>query len=703
MSKHTVEDIRNVALVGHGAVGKTTLGDYLLFKAGLAKRPGSPDDGSSLLDIDDEEKDRKSSTMSAVCHISHAHRHINLIDTPGYPDFIGQAIGALRAVETAIVTVSAPAGIEVNTRRTFRKAGEEGCARAIVITKLDCDNVDFENLMFMIQETFGPQCIPFNLPIGMSYEFRDVVSTLNAPDSMDGVVGSLAETNAQLMDAIVEADENLMERFLEGEDLSPREVAAGVTKAMSAGTLIPVFCVSAKTGAGVPEFMDAIACYFPSPVDIPQRDANGDSIEASADSPLTGQVFKTRIDPFVAKLSFIRVFAGTLQKDATLFHTNGDKPLKTGQLLSVQGGRQNPVDAAGPGDIVAIAKLDALQTGETITGSADGFQLPLIPFPKPMVGLAVEPKTRADQSKISAALNRISEEDQTFHVDRDPQTKELVMRGVSELHLQIAQERLLKRDKVEVVTHQPKVPYRETVVGSAEGSYRHKKQSGGSGQFAEVHFRISSCPQGIEPDEFFVKSNFDSLRAFHYDPATNSCFIDRVTGGSVPNNFIPAVEKGVRERMQQGVMANYQVQDVVCELFFGKDHPVDSNETAFKTAASHCFREVFQQAKPALLEPIVNIEITIPDSNLGDITSDLNTRRGRVEGMDGLPGGFQAIHAKVPLAEVMTYARSLSSMTGGRGSFTMELSHYEMVPPNEQAKIIAAAQKDQVEEKMASV
>ncbi len=355
------------------------------------------------------------------------------------------------------------------------------------------------------------------------------------------------------------------------------------------------------------------------------------------------------------------------------------------------------VDKAVAGEIVAVVKMEDLMTGDTL--SKDGkLKLPPIPFPTPMIGLAVEPKSNSDQQKISGALQKLQDEDPTFEVRREAQTKEMVMQGMSELHLQIIQDRLLKRDKVEVLTHQPKIPYRETVSGSAEGHYRHKKQSGGSGQFAEVHFRIAAIPHEINPEEYFTKATFESMREYHYDPELNYAFVDRVTGGSVPNNFIPAVEKGIKERMVQGVIAGYQVQDVSCELFFGKDHPVDSNETAFKTAASMCFRDVFKNAKPMLLEPIVQIEITVPGDKLGDITSDLNGRRGRVEGMDGAPGGFQVIRAKVPLAEVMTYARSLSSMTGGQGSFTLEFSHYEGVPPNEQAKIVAAAQKEKEEE-----
>lgn len=698
---HKVEDVRNVALVGHGAVGKTTLADNMLFKAGVNNRAGSVDDKSSLLDTDDDEKERGHSITASVCHFEHKGKRFNVIDTPGYPDFIGGAIGAMRAVETAVITVSAAAGIEVNTRRTFARAGDAGIGRIVLINKCDMENVNFPQLVADLQELFGTGCVPVNVPVGLGGDFEGVVSTLKVPDSVpDKVVMDPKEINQTVMDAIVEADEELMMRFLEGEELSPEEVAGGVTKAITAGTLIPIYCCSSKTGVGVPEFMDALASVALAPGDLPRTAKKGEEeIEVKPDpnGPLVAQVFKTRIDPFVAKMSYIRVYSGTLKKDSTVSTSGEAKSLKISQLLEVQGGKQDAVDSAGPGDIIAVVKMEELTTGETLSKDGD-IVMPRIPFPTPMSGLAVVPKSQSDQQKISGALAKLTDEDATFKVQRNTQTKELVIQGMSELHLQIMQERMLERDKVDIETHQPKVPYRETVAGVAEGSYRHKKQSGGSGQFGEVHFKISACPHGIDPEEYFIKDRFESMREFHYDPELNSCFIDRISGGSIPNNFIPAIEKGVKERMERGVIAGYQVQDVVCELFFGKDHPVDSNETAFKTAASMCFRKVFNEAKPTLLEPIVNMEITVPADKLGDISSDLTSRRGRMEGMEGAPGGFQILHAKAPLAEVMTYARSLSSMTGGQGSFTMELSHYEQVPSNEQAKIVAAKKKEDEEE-----
>ena len=696
MADVTTQNIRNVALVGHGATGKTTLADLLLFKAGSSSRAGSVDDGSSLLDTDDEEKDRNSSISSTLIQFDHAGTRIQLIDTPGFPDFSGQMIGALSAVETAVVVISASAGIEVNTRRAFQAAGNAGLGRMILVNKCDMDNVDFAGLIDEIQEAFGHACVPLNVPVGTGGDFSGVISTLEVPaDVPEGVELDPTEVNQSLMDAIVEADEELMERYLEGEALSPAELASGVSTAIASGTLIPIFCSSSKTDVGVDEFLGGLVSCSLAPADV-ARSASVDGEDVAIDvggGPLVAQVFKTRIDPFVSKMSFIRVFSGTLKKDSSVQVPRIGKAVKIGQLLSVNGAEQVSVDQAVAGQIVVLVKMEDLKVSDTLA-AASGTELAAIEFPRPMVGLAVEPKSQADQTKISGALQKIEEEDSTFKVERQTQTKEMVMMGMSELHLQVIEKRMSSRDRVEILTRPPKIPYRETVSGSSEGSYRHKKQTGGAGQFAEVHFKVQSLVQEFgEPDDFFIKANFENLRSFNYDDSLNYCFIDRVSGGSVPNNFIPAVEKGVRERMEQGVIAGFQVQDCTCELYFGKDHPVDSNETAFKTAANRCFREVFQQANPVLLEPIVKLEITVPDSHLGDITSDLNTRRGRMEGMDNAGGGFQVVTAKVPLAEVTTYSRSLSSMTGGQGSYTYEFSHYEPVPPQEQSKIVAASKR----------
>lgn len=703
MAKHQLADIRNIAFVGHGAAGKTSLIDAMLFKAGAASRHGSVDDHTSMLDTDEDEKERKHTISSSVAHFTFADKYFQVLDTPGYPDFIGQALGALNAVETAVVVINSHSGIEVNARRMFNKAGEAGLGRMVVLNKLDTDNLNFEELLNLVQETFGTACIPVNVPIGLGKDFSGVVDTLHLPKEIPaGVATDPKAINQKLLDSIVEADESLLERYLEGDQLSDEELASGMTKAIRAGTLIPVYCTSAKTDVGVKELMEDLATEALSPVDLPRTATNGTdetvTVNPDPEGPVVAYVFKTRIDPFVSKMNYLRVYSGSLHKDQSVYSVKTGKSIKIGQLMEMQGTEHNNLSEASAGEIATVVKLDELHVGDTLCqDEAHALNLNAMGFPTPMIGLAVEPKSRADQQKISGALQKIEEEDQTFHVTRDAQTKEMVMQGMSELHLQIVEGRLAHRDKVEIITHQPKIPYRETCTGDAEGHYRHKKQSGGSGQFAEVHMRVASLPQGINPEEYFTKERFLNMRSYHYDPVLNFAFIDRVSGGSVPNQFIPAVEKGVRERMERGVLAGYQVQDVSAELFFGKDHPVDSNESAFKMAGSMGFRDMFSQAKPALLEPIVNIEITVPSDKLGDITSDLNSRRGRVEGMDEAGGGYQTIRAKVPLGEVMTYSRSLQSMTGGQGSFHFEFSHYEPMPPNEQAKVVASA-KHQAEE-----
>lgn len=699
MSQYALQALRNIVLVGHGGVGKTSLADRMLYKAGIGNRAGSVDDGTSQLDIDEEERQRHFSISSKMVHFEHHQVRVNVIDTPGYPDFVGQAISALCAAESAVIVISAAAGIEANTRRTFELAGQAHLARMIVVNKVDLDNLDLPTLLESIQETFGRCCIPLNVPHGSGAEFQGVVSTLQpraAADVENDPVLDPVVIGSQLMDAVIEADEELMERYLDGAEIAADQVLHGVTKAIAMGTLIPVFFTSARNDVGVAELMDAIADFGLSPGELVRHGTNsaGEEVDVPAndESPLVAQVFKTRIDPFVSKMSFLRVFSGKLTKDSNVRDLRTGRGVKIHQLLDIQGGQLEAIDEAHAGDVVVVTKVDDFQVGDTIVSNGDSVVLPPIQFPTPMIGLAVEPRSRADQQRISGALHKLEEEDPTFRVVRDPQTHEMVMRGMSELHLQIVQNRLHHRDKVDVVTHVPKVPYRETILGRAEGAYRHKKQSGGAGQFAEVHLRIEPLPQECDPSTHFTRENFPGLREYHYDPVLNFAFVDCVSGGSVPNQFIPAVEKGIRERMESGVLAGFQVQDLAVSLFFGKDHPVDSNENAFRTAASHCFSEVFLQARPALLEPIMHLEITIPTDKLGEISSDLSTRRGRMEGMENLPGGLELVRARAPLSELATYARTLSSITGGRGSYLMDFSHYEMLPPHAQQQVVDSTQ-----------
>lgn len=692
-----VADIRNIAICGHGSAGKTTLIDQLLVEAGAVKGNPSVDAGTSVCDFDEEEKHHKHSIEASLVHLDHAGRHFNFLDTPGYPDLVGQMIGALRAVETALIAVDAHSGIKVNTRRAWAEAGRAGCGRIIVLTKLDTDNIDFAGLVASLKEAFGNGCVALNVPVGLGDSISGVVNTLMIPQNVDGAVVDPRPIHESLVESIIEVDEQLMERYFAGEMPSDEELSKLMVNAIAAGTLTPVVCVSAKKHVGIAELLDLLSLAALPPSAVARRAMlNGDEVtlKPDASAPLAAQVFKTRIDPFVQRLSFLRVFAGTLKRDATVHTADARKGVKLGALLEVQGCATHPVDDAGPGEIVAVAKCEDLHTGTTV----GDVELPPITFPTPMVGLAVAPKNRGDEAKLSGALHKITEEDRTIHLEHDPETKEMVLTGMSELHLLLTKERLKRRDHVEIETHEPKIPYRETVQTEADGSYRHKKQSGGSGQFAEIHARIYPFPEGADPLAFANKERFPQVKNTHYHKAANFLWVDTVVGGTIPGNFMPAIEKGFLERVKSGVIAGYPVQNVCVEVYYGKDHPVDSNETAFRIAASKVFAEIFKKAKPGLLEPIVNVHINVPADKVGDISSDLAGRRGQMVGMESTGGNMTTVEAKIPLSEVTTYARTLSSMTGGQGSFTMEFSHYDVVPGNIQQEVMSNAKLKDEEE-----
>jgi elongation factor G len=693
-----VKSIRNFCLCGHGSAGKTTIADSLLTLTGAVSGSPSVDNGSSICDFDPDEKHHKYSIESACVHFEHKGKYFNLIDTPGYPDFIGQTICAMHGVDMALIVVNAHSGIEVNTRRTFNEAGKLGLGRMIVINKMDEENIDFPAIIDSIRETWGAQCVLLNVPLGQGADFRGVASTLKVPADTAGALIDPATISEPLIESIIEVDESVMEQYFEGKMPGDEEMSRLIVRAVKEGTFIPIVCCSARTGKGLTELLDAVATCGLSPADLIRnatKDGEEVAVQPDPDGPLVARVFKTRIDPFVQKLSFIRVYSGKLKRDANVHASTARKGIKLGQLFRVQGETTENTDEAGPGEIVAIAKMEDLHTG-TVLGDYD---LPKIEFPTPMVSLAVSPKTRGDETKLSGALHKIVEEDSTFHLDRDGQTKELVVTGMSELHLNIIQERLKRRDKLEVDTKEPRIAFRETIQAQAEGSYRHKKQSGGRGQFGEVHIRMFPLPRGTDIEEYAVKSRFHSMRDTHYDEKANFLWIDSIVGGTIPNNFMPAVGKGFVERISTGVIAGYPVQDVCVEVHFGKYHDVDSSEAAFKTAARHAFKQVFEKARPSLLEPVVKMDITVPESNVGDVYSDMSSRGGRVSGSDAAAGNFSTIHVEVPLREVTTYSRTLSSMTGGMGSYTMEFSHYDVMPPNVQQEVIAKAQhKDDEDE-----
>jgi elongation factor G len=698
MAKYDVEQIRNVAFCGHGSSGKTTLVDKLLNLTGAVSRPASVDDRTSICDFEEEEKAHQYTIEAKLVHFDYGGKHFHVADTPGYPDFIGQTIGVMRAVETAAIVINAQAGIEVNTRRVFAEAAKAGLGRMIILSKMDGENIFFDKLLHSIQETFGPACKLLNVPVGLGPEFRGVVNALKVPSDTQGAVIDPASIHTPLLETLIETDEEVMERYFEGQEPTNEEIARLMVRAVASGTLIPIVCASAKTGVGMPELLEALAlcCLPPSAIRRTGKKADGTEVEIVPDpaGPLVAQVFKTRVDPFVQKISFIRVYSGTLKKESAVPVVDQRKPVKIAQLLHMQAAESEPIDEVGPGGIAAVIKVEELQTGSCLGEVV----LPPIAFPKPMVGMAASPKAGGDETKITAALAKICQEDSTFRREWDPQTKELVIYGMSELHLQIIRERLKRRDKLEIELKEPKIPYRETIQGNAEGMYRHKKQTGGRGQFGEVWIRMWPLPPGTNIEQFATKERFPEMKEIHYDPEWNFLWIDSIVGGVIPGNFMPAVEKGFRERMSKGVLAGYQVQDVCVEVFFGKHHPVDSSEQAFKTAASMAFKKVFLEAKPALLEPIVRMEITVPEKNVGDINSDIASRRGRVLGMDSAGGEYQTIIAEAPLAEVTTYARTLSSITGGQGSYTMEFCRYDFVPANLAKEIIEKAQRKEEEE-----
>ncbi len=684
------KDIRNFALCGHGSSGKTTLVDKMLIATKAVSGQHSVDDGTSVCDFDEEEKAHKRSVEASVVHFTHAGKHFNVVDTPGYPDYLGQTICGLAGVETAVIVIDAHSGIQVNTRRVFAEAEKRGMGRIIVVNKMDADNVDYPALVENLKELWGNACVPLNVPIGHGADFKGVISTLKVPDDTSGALLDPAAISNGLLESIIEVDEEVTERYFEGKMPTDEEISRLIVRAVAEGDLIPILAVSGKSEAGLTELLDSLAmCVMPADQATRTATKDGDEITVKADAggPLVAQVFKTRIDPFVQKLSFVRIYSGTLKKDSSVHASSARKAIKIGPLHLVQGSETKAVDEAGPGQIVAIAKMEELHIGDSLGDVA----LPAIEFPKPMVGLALSPKSRGDETKLSGALHKVTEEDPTFTIARDPQTKELVVTGMSELHLMTIQERLKRRDKVEVTTKEPKIPYRETIQIDAEGSYRHKKQSGGRGQFGEVHIRMHPLPKGTVIEDYAKKDRFPSMKTTHYDELHNFLWVDSVVGATIPGNFMPAIEKGFKERLAKGVIAGYQVQDVCVDVHFGKHHPVDSSEAAFKTAASMVLRNVFLEAKPSLLEPVVVMSITVPGDKVGDVNSDMSGRRGRVLGMESAGGGMQSVEVEVPLAEVSTYARILSSMTGGQGSFTMEFSHYDVVPGNVQKEIISKA------------
>ncbi|MCZ6684145.1 MAG: elongation factor G [Planctomycetota bacterium] len=666
MPSYTVNDIRNIAFVGHGGAGKTSLCEALLHVTGVTNRLGSVIDKTSHLDTDEEEKERGCSIESHVLNVTHNDTHINIVDTPGAPDFIGPAIASLAAVETAVVVVHAGAGIEVNTRRMRDQAKNHGLARAIVVNRIDADNVRLDELLKSLQEGFCAEVTPINLPADGG---KSVVDCL-ANEAGDTDFASVAEVHTNIVERVVECDDDLMNKYLEEGEVSADEVKKHLAKAVAKGTIVPVLFTNARGNVGIKELLDFIALGCPSPVVGKQRVLvmAGEEKPVAAEGPFCGLVFRLAVDnKSNLKYSFIRGLGGSLKSDASLMASGERKGARPGHLLKFQGNDHKDVDAGIAGDIFAVAKMD-LHCGDTVFSESNDGKIPMIKLPMPMFSLAVEPKNRGDEAKIGDAVRRFTDIDPCFKTMHDAQTHELVISGVGDLHLRVILSKMLRQFKVDVNTKPPKIPYRETITSKAEGHYRHKKQTGGAGQFGEVYLRIEPLERGSDPT---MEWGWD------------------IFGGSIPGQFEGAIKKGVVELIGQGAIAGFPIQDVKVSVYDGKHHPVDSKEVAFKTAGKYAFRDAVQKAKPVLLEPIVDIEVTVPSENVGDITGDLAQRRGRPSGQDMLAGNLTLIKAQVPLAKVADYHSRLSSITGGKGSYALELSHYEQVPSNEAQQIIA--------------
>ena len=675
MASYATESIRAVALVGHGGSGKTSLAEALLFRAGAIPAKGTVEKASTVCDFDPQEKTAGHSLNSALVNFAAEGVHIHLVDAPGYPDFAGQAIAALAGVDTAVVVINAQTGVELMTERMMRAAKARGLARMIVINKIDAENLDLPGLVAGIRERFGNECKLLDLP---AHDRAEVVEVLEH-DSGDADFDTVAHAHRELIDQLVEEDEELLARYLEdGKDPTPGELHAPFEKALREGHLVPILFVSARTGAGLDHLMHTLATLAPNPTEgnAPpffkgepgDKDVEAFHAEPDPKKHVLAHVFKVIADPYMGKVGVFRVHQGTIRKDSQLFVGDGKKPFKAGHLYQLQGKDYVEVDELVPGDIGAVAKVDEIEFDVVLHDSHDEDHIHLKPldFPQPMQGLAVETRKKGDEQRLFEILHKLEIEDPCFRVERHPTTHETVIQGLGEMHLRYKLEKMATQYKMELDTKPPRIPYRETITKNAEGRCRHKKQSGGAGQFGEVYLRIEPLERG---------SGFE--------------FVDHVKGGVIPGVFMPAVEKGVRQALADGVIAGYPVEDLRVIIYDGKTHPVDGKEVAFVTAGRKAAIAAIQAASPIILEPIVNVEVLVPDANMGDIAGDLSSRRGHVTGTTPR-GHVVAIAGEVPLAEITDYASKLKSVTGGQGSYSMEFSRYAAVPPPTQQKLAAS-------------
>lgn len=678
MADYTIKDIRNIALISHAGSGKTSFAEAIVYNAGASNRFGKVDDGTSISDYSEDEIERKVSISASILSFKYNNKRINIIDSPGYADFMGEMLSALNAVDSAVLLVDAHDGIQVGTEKTWSIASDMRLARAIFLNKLDKDNVNFYAVMDSVKERFGKSCVLVSMPIGTGPGFKSVVDILDktAIDKLSGEDKEEAlKFRNSLIELVAEKNDELLEKYLEGKELAPEEIKNGFRKAVSNKELFPIYCGSATLNIGIKELMSNMFDILPSPLDMEMKKAkdpntNQDKVlKSDGTGNFSGFVFKTVSDPYVGQLTIFRIYSGSIKSDMSFYNSTKRTTERIGHLLSVFGKEQRAVTEAIAGDIIAVAKLKDTLTGDSLCIEKDQVIFNPIEFPEPAISFSIKPKTRGDEDKISIALHKLTNEDQTFKSKREEQTKELIISGMGDLHLDIMINRLKKRFGVEVEKGTPKVAYKETIKKMTKLQGKYKRQSGGRGQYGDCWLRLEPLERG---------------KGFE--------FVDKIVGGVIPKNYIPSIEKGVVEAMSQGAIAGYQIVDTRVIVYDGSYHEVDSSDMAFKIAGAMALRKGVLEANPVLLEPIMDVDVIVPEEFMGDITGDLNSRRGRIAGMD-VQGKLQVIKAKVPIAEMSKYASELKSITGGRGSYSMRFSHYDEVPAKSAQAIIAKYQE----------
>lgn len=685
MKPYAIEKIRNIAIVGHGGTGKSTLAEALLFVAGAIGRRGSIDEGTSASDFDQDEIARKMSISSSVLPVEWNGSKINIVDTPGYLDFVGEVAGALRAVEAALIIVDGSGNIEVGTESGWDNAGENGVSRLFFVNKLEKENTDFYSTLEALQNRFGNSVAPMQLPIGKDAGFNGVVdllsqkaykyddgkaSPIEAPADM---VEQIADARKQLVEAVAEMDDELMMKYLDEDNLSDEDITKGVEIGLSSGKFNPVLCGSAGKLIGIDTLLNLIVSAVPSPASSePVKGVNPAGVEEvrKPEDPFCALVFKTMADPYVGKLTYFKVFSGSLKSDSHVFNSSKGHEERVGQVYFLRGKTQEATPEVGPGDIGAVAKLTETITGDTLCEKSKPIVLQRIDFPASVYTLSVKAKTKSDEDKLGPALQKLTEEDPTFTTSRDPNTHETLISGMGDTHIHIVVDKLKRKFGVDVVTDSPKIAYREAITKTAEAQGRHKKQTGGRGQFGDCWVRL-------EPGE----------RGSGYQ------FVDQIVGGSIPRQWIPSVDKGIREALNQGIHAGCQVVDVKAYCYDGSFHDVDSSDMAFQIAGRHAFRAAAEKAGPVILEPVMDLEVNVPEEYMGDVIGDLNGKRGRIAGMDAIGGGRQLIKSQVPQSEILRYCIDLRSIARGRGKFVATFSHYEEAPAHVAQQIIADAEK----------